>query len=458
MKSVNDYTKNILKQIKLDSPLYENYKKGILEKFIHHNKHLAIQGSAEWLANRTYNIGGSEMSIITGENPYSAIDNLVANKLGFSTFSGNIATRWGKLFEYVTQIISTIVLEIDEIKETGSLDGAVPNQKYSPDGLAVIKVHCADIINNEKINTLEYCIILFEFKSPLNSIPDGIIPSYYLPQVKTGLCSIPITDFAIFINNMFRKCAFEDLNASSKYDISFHSSDKKKNLPEELPLAFGIILFYQTNAQRKSFYEKYKTDIGIESSKFDEFDESNNSDESDESDESNMRYIFNSNLYNFIYTSAKHNIRDFGKSYYKEFNEILQMFDDKLISVDYCKPHILEKYNNNTFLSAQQKNKGSNNFQTTIDEYKDIIGKGTVNGRNIFGFLPWKLIKSDIIYQERDYNYVHKYNDKIQTTINIIKKINALPSHDDKVALFMKYYPKNKLFKNYDDIKDFIPR
>ena len=450
MKLGNDYTKNILKQVKLDSPLYESYKKRILNKFIEHNKHLAIQGSNEWLAGRTYNIGGSEMSVITGENPYSSIDNLVANKLGFSAFSGNIATRWGKLFEYVTQMVSAIVLEIDEIRETGSLDGAVPNQKYSPDGLAVIKALCSGIIDNEEITTREFCIILFEFKSPLNSIPDGTIPAHYLPQVKTGLCSIPITDFAIFINNMFRKCAFEDLNASSKYDTSFHSSDKKKNLPEELPLAFGIILFYQTSAQRKSFYEKYKADIGAE--------ESEESDDSEESENESMRYIFNSNLYNFIYTRAKHNIRDFGKSYYKEFNEILQMFDDKLISVEYCKPHILESYNNNVFLEAQQKTKGSNDYQATIQEYKAVIESGAINGRNIFGFLPWKLIKSDIIYQEREENYVNKYNDIIQTTINNIKKINSLPSHDDKVGLFIKYYPKNKLFKNYDDVKDFIPR
>lgn len=41
-----------------------------LKNFIEDNKHLPEQGSEQWLRNRKFTIGGSEMSTITGDNPY----------------------------------------------------------------------------------------------------------------------------------------------------------------------------------------------------------------------------------------------------------------------------------------------------------------------------------------------------------------------------------------------------
>jgi hypothetical protein len=455
----------ILANINLCSPIHKKHKTNILNELLTQNRDLAPQGSPEWLADRVYNIGGSEMSTITGENSFSSIEKLVAQKIGFSHFDGNIATRWGNLFEFVTQQITEIVFDIDDgIHETGSLPGAVPNQKYSPDGLAVIKMKCADVINGLELETDEYCIVLFEFKSPFYSIPSGVIPKHYLPQVKTGLCSIPITDFSIFISNMFRKCSFDKLGTSTDYDEDFHNRDAKRNFIPTDSLAFGMVIFYQTKKQQLKFYKKYKNLITYDPNANDFNYDSDESDDATEmvfnklgmkSPDPKSKFIPNYNenvdLYKYVhrsYTESNHTIRDFGKSYYRDFNDILQLFDDKFLSVKYCTPHILEAYNHNEFLEAQGKTPGSNDCEQTIEDYQNIIKSGVVGGDPIVGFLPWKMLKSDIIYEPRDSMYVKNYEVKIQETIKIIQKINILTTETDKVALFKEYFPKSKILRD----------
>jgi hypothetical protein len=470
----------ILKTINLCSSIHKNHKTNILNKLIVNNQDLAPQGSPEWLALRVYNIGGSEMSTITGENCFSSIDKLVAQKIGFSHFGGNMATRWGNLFEFVTQQITEIIFDIsDGIHETGSLEGAVPNQRYSPDGLAVIKMKCIDINDGQTVKTDEYCIVLFEFKSPLYSIPTGSIPKYYLPQVKTGLCSIPITDFAIFISNMFRKCSFSELGLSTDYDVDFHNRDAKRKFIPTKPLAFGMILFYQTKQQQIEFYKKYNHLITYNP------DDNNFNYDSDDSDgdaenvfgslEANTTksiptfvptYTENVELYKYIhrtYADSNNPIRDFGKSYYRDFNDILQLFDDKYLSVKYCVPHILGAYNTNAFLSAQGKTPGVDDYSQTIKDYKNIIKSGVVEtGDPIIGYLPWKMMKSDIVYEPRDSMYVKNQSAKIQETIQIIQKINTADTEVNKLLLFKEHFPKSKILKDEGldnaHIMEFLPK
>lgn len=443
----------------LTAPIYKNYKHHLLNKLIQENKDLAPQGSAEWLAGRTYNIGGSEFSVITKENPYSKIDNLVAHKVGFLHFNGNIATRWGKLFENNTTLLSEILFNIEYgIKETGSLEGATPNQRYSPDGLAVIKMVCCDGDDEQE----EYCIVLFEFKSPYMSDPNGSIPKHYLPQVKAGLCSIPITDFALFINNMFRKCTFEDLGDSIYYDTTFHKNDEKNKIFGTQPLAFGLIMFYQTETQQHKFYEKYKhlieqPDGGYES---DTDESSDNDDYFNHAKKNPPVNNENADLYKYIYSVYERNdrekelnknapdyMRDFGKCYYSSFNTILQLYDDNYLSVEYCKPHILREYNNNTFLTAQRITCGNNDYSDTLSSYQTLIYGKKINNRPIIGYLPWKLFKSDIIYESRDETYVDRYADEIQQVIAIIKDINSKNTHNEKKQTFKEYFPSSCILK-----------
>ena len=174
-------------------------KQKLLNDFLIQYDHLPKQGTEEWKILRNNYIGGSEISIITGDNKYMSIKELIRRKLGLSEFNGNLATRWGKIFEIITNKLCKKILEITEIFETSSIPTNNINIRYSPDGLTIGKIN---INGNKK----EY-IILFEFKSPISTIPIGTVPKHYLPQIKMGLWAINIVDISIFINNIYRKCS-----------------------------------------------------------------------------------------------------------------------------------------------------------------------------------------------------------------------------------------------------------
>jgi hypothetical protein len=457
----------ILQNINLCSNIHKQHKTNILNNFVHQNQDLAPQGSPEWLAVRKYTIGGSEISTITGENCFNKLDNLVAQKVGFSRFNGNIACRWGKIFECVTQRLTERIFNIDHIYETGSLEGLIQNQRYSPDGLGVVKIHCESEVDGEIIETDEYCIVLFEYKSPYSSIPMGVIPKHYLPQVKTGLCSIPITDFAIFINNLYRKCSMGDLNMSLDYDTEFHSRDKK--FVPEIVLSVGVNIFYQTPNQKLKFISMYNSLVNEN-----KYTDSNDSDDSDNDAQNVFKQIntFQKPKYNSMPAIYKYiekvisttgepaiSIRDFGKSYYGDFNTLLEIYDKDLLSIHFCEPHICESYYDNSFLSAQNKKpKILDTLESSIENYKKEI----LEFPNIIGYLPWKLFKSDILYEERDPNYLDKYVGDIEKTLNIINDINESKTEFEKIKKFKKYFPKSKILKeNGLDISDafgFLPK
>jgi hypothetical protein len=458
-------TTTILKEIDLCSKIHKNYKNLLLNRLIEANKHLAPQGSDEWLAIRKYSIGGSEMSTVTKDNPFQGIDNLVAIKTGLITFDGNIACMWGKLFEPVTTKLTEMIFNTD-VKETGSLEGCVPNQRYSPDGLAVIKIHCEDTIGGVKFITEEYCIVLFEYKSPLYSIPSEIIPKHYMPQVKTGLCSIPITDFAIFINNLFRKCSFQDLADNPIYDMEFHNRDEKKKFKAKNPLALGMILFYQTADQKQKFYFKYKDILDDEPEPISDSDDENPSDFFGREQTYSLPSVENISLYKYIYQKSNNGdgyIRDYGKAYYRDCDDIFKLLDDDLISTEYCEPHIFDRYNNNKFIAAQNITYPEKKLCDSLNNYKTIIdGKITHLNYNIIGYLPWKLFLSDIIYEPRNATYVEHYNGDIQNTIDIIKDINSYKTLEEKIKAFKGHFPKTKVLKDHglDNTHnmEFLPR
>jgi hypothetical protein len=280
---------------------------------------------------------------------------------------------------------------------------------------------------------------------------------------------------------MFRKCAFEDLDSSGKYDTEFHNRDEKHNLDNSESLAFGMILFYQTQPQKKLFYEKYNDSICICDSNTDsnskckteektkDVKDSETDDSSDDSSDDSLeifnnimnenatqkQYVDSNSFYNYIYNNNKP--IDFGKSSYRTFNDILQLFDNKLVSVKYCEPHILKEYNNNEFLKAQMKNKGNNDYTNTIEKYKNMINTAD-NDEKIIGYLPWKLIRSDIIYEPRDAQYVKTYEKDIHNTISIIKKINDCNSESDKIKMFKDFFPKSKIIKDSEDLSIYLPK
>jgi hypothetical protein len=231
-----------------------------LKMFLKKHSAGAEQGSIAWLLQRLLAFGGSEIDGLVNSKSPSAIKSFMAGKVYLVPFVGNTYTRWGNMMEEVTERFTEIVNRT-KLKFTGSLPGTCPGQRYSPDGLAVVKLDFGD--------GPKWYIILYEFKAPFCKIPYGKIPKIYVPQVKTGMCTLGFCTRAIFISNAYRVCSFKQLRDNIKYNYLIHNSDYRRKGEERKKLqslrkilGLGLISFTINDLEnltkniRKPMFEK----------------------------------------------------------------------------------------------------------------------------------------------------------------------------------------------------------
>jgi hypothetical protein len=397
--------------INTESYLYEK-----IIDFISNQKAAPVQKSAEWYKIKKNTIGGSEVATVLGLNPFKTLRSLVAEKTGIinSKFNGNLYTRWGNIFENVTKKwAEEILLMSTEIYESGSLEGILERQRYSPDGLGIVK------LNNE------YLIVLFEFKAPFKSIPDGKIPKYYRPQIQTGLLSIPIAATSIFINNCYRKCSLKDIGFSHAYNQEFH--DDKFKISNVY--ACGVIYFYQT----KSAHDMLKNDDNDINTLID-----------NEEYLTCNKYV-DSSYDTDILINTKEQLIDFGEDN-KYISRLFELYEEKKV---YCKysPLIINNKDikNIPFLNEYNKLEREELKSTPkkiIKEFHHHFMEECEKEKIIpIGYLPWKLIKTDIIKDDRIDNWYEKIAEPINTTIN---NMDIISKASDPEKKYNELYPKKK--------------
>lgn len=221
-------------------------KIALLADFVKKYAKLPEQGSIKWLRSRSKSIGGSEMNIICGVNPYSDITELVKKKLGMSVFKGNSYTVWGTIMENLVILLLEDIF-MCKIIELGSLPGAVEFQKYSPDGLAYVP----------SLNK----IILFEIKSACRRLATGSIPNMYKPQIYTGLDTIPLADMGVFVDAMIRRCSLDDWTLeNSNFDKILHGDKIRK---KDSPISLLMVGIYKTYGTNKSSLDLGSVDISL---------------------------------------------------------------------------------------------------------------------------------------------------------------------------------------------------
>jgi hypothetical protein len=416
------------------------------------------QKTKEWYDIKQLTIGGSEVATVLGINPFESLSSLIAKKVGVgSVFNGNIATRWGNLFEYITKKWGEIILKMpNSIKEAGSIQGIIPGQRYSPDGLGVVKLKSTDDI-------YEYFVVLFEFKSPLRSLPNGKIPKYYIPQVQTGLLSIPLADTSIFINNCYRKCSLSDLKFNSTYDTIFHDGDAKKRktgLSKELPYACGIICFYQTVEEYYKIYDYLgyaSDDDNDEKICYDVFDNLYQSNEPETVDkfykEGDIELLLN----------TKNLPMDLGAAPINVIDRVLELHDEKRLHAIYY-PIIVnsEKSNKLNFVEIHDLQRDETNINPNKlgNVYlQRFIDRCDESNWCSVGYLPWKLMRSDIIIEDRDDAWQQRIETPIKDTLNIITEILTSP---DPAAKYDEKYNKLDVSQEYleemaNDMNNILP-
>lgn len=466
-----------------------------IQHFIDENIDAAEQGTKEWLESRQTIIGGSEIATLASLNPFSSIEQLIAQKVNLVSFKGNTATRWGNLFENISELLfdklfisnTQQINKENKIYSTGSIPHkTIPNHRYSPDGLCCIRFHH----NNDMV----YKIALLEFKSPFGTVPTNKVPKHYLPQIKAGLCTIDITEVSLFMNNMFRKCSLNQLDFSLNYDNIYHRDTDLKLKKIDAAIANSIILFSIPIDKLHLFNVKKSPEIDSDSESesdnivVNEFiDDYNSDDNSDvESDITSVcseycmnisdkirkvitKYHNSTLLKNSIFN--RDSMIDFGSEQKLLFDDFLTLYKpedgkESFIDIKCVKPQINknilidEKFTNfiipdelnyirkDPFVSSICK---KYNFEKILDKYIDVCKK---NNSIPIGYLPWKLLRSSTISVEKEDDFLENIKDNINSTIDIIKDISSSSSSADEIALnFGKHFPDSPIIKKYFDDK-----
>lgn len=400
------------------------------------------QGSDEWFKlkygtdkkKNMGSIGGSEISIIAGDNKYCNINKFIKQRSGIDDiYIDNKYTRWGIVFEPQIQKLVEIFMSC-KIKNTGSVQGAVPHHRYSPDGLATIDLLCYPfketnlseeqniIINpvkkdeNEQISYQPFNVLL-EYKCPLSRIPQGYIPKEYLPQILSGLCDlVNLCDIriALFVNASFRKCSYKDWKYNSIYDEDYHASDKaeynKDIIKKEYikPIALGGIFIY----------------ISFENYIYEPLGDTNY--------EKNIRrFIFNRGL------QGSEKLLDFGSCEERYFNIVMKMLKNNEVEAYYINPRIYpDELKKIKLLETQQKyNIKTQKFKRSkqIRKFKTWCNKQNYIP---IGYIPWKLFKCDMLLQNINPTYLDKHKDKIIEVIKIINEIKYIKDPEEKERRF----------------------
>jgi len=457
----------------------------VLTTYINSLAKAPVQKSKEWYAIKQTTIGGSEIATVLGSNPFSSVKKLIAEKVGIGNkFNGCTATHWGNLFEHITKKWGEIILKMPRsIKEAGSIQGVIDRQRYSPDGLGVVQLVCLD-------ETKEYFIVLFEFKAPLSSIPSGTIPKHYIPQIQTGLLSIPIAETSIFINNCYRMCALSDLAFNTVYNTKFHDKDmnkvkaaKKNDLTKSMPLACGIIFFYQESKDYHKLYDYmgYGSDSDDSDITNDNDHTSNDHTDNDHTgndhtgndhtsskDNDNTKDIFdildstigkkdNTDVYYNdgdmeLLLDTKDSPIDLGNSPNRMTHRVLELYDNHRLhavyypiivnnkevnDMEFVKTHDLQREDEQTLKSPLKI--GKIYLQRFLDKCEE-------NDWCSVAFLPWKLMRSDIIIEDRINNWLEKIEEPV---INTLKIIDEIINSKDPRETFDEKFPSKKV----DDVE-----
>jgi hypothetical protein len=409
-------------------------QKNILSKYLNSIEEAPAQRTKEWYEIRKNTLGGSEISTVISKNPYNTVQSMIGQKIGISKFNGNTACRWGTMFEHITEKYTEIVLRMkDKIQEAGSVPGVVPRQRYSPDGLGIVQ-----LIDNK--NKPDWYIILFEFKAPLGTLPNNKIPQHYTPQIQTGMLSIPIVDYSIFVNNCYRKCSLDDLNFNGVYDKEFHYGDYKKRkygLEREIPYACGLICVYQTNEEYEAAYDHY--DYGSNNDY--DFGAAFADNEPDDSSGTDPNYYDDCDMDLII--ASKNKLIDFGSADRNIVERMFDLYDQKRIKVMYY-PVIANKdrINELEFITTHNLERTEENEKNPKSYAERCIKSFQKNckskGLCSIGYIPWKLMRSDVILEERDPNWMDTILDPINDTLERMQKINDAV---DPISAYYDMYP-----------------
>lgn len=376
-----------------------------------------VQKSHDWKQERKITIGGSEVATLLNMNPYKRIYDLVAEKVSLKSgeFTGNIYTRWGNVFEDITYRWIQMIFDIYDMREVDGFQTCVDGLRFSPDGIALV-----NLLNEEDLYELFF--VMFEFKSPFKTIPNGKIPAQYVPQVQTGLSVIPGVDFGIFVNNTYRKCALAELSLTdTAYDAAFHL-DPTGN-PRKASKASKVCKLRE--ASKKPAAEPVCESV----------------------------YACGVILFNDARLTAQDpqkaqdpqdppvNLGDPTNNHMIE--RVFEEYDTDKLYTTCPKIYINYEITKKISLVAMQNYRAidAKNISDEVIREETLIALR--ESKKCCAFLPWKLLISDVILSQPEPNWLEKIAPVIRATITAMTTLHSEADKNKRVKLYNNIYNRN---------------
>lgn len=389
----------------------------LLEEFILKHKDLPKQGSQEWLDQRKFTVGGSQIATLMGINKYENMRSFARSKSNFYSFKKEAPLWFGNLMEPCIEQYVEIEFDVKPI-ETGSLPCSFNKHlSYSPDGICVMKreklysmtskENVDKCLNHDNIVDNEDITVLLEFKSPfMRKIVKGDIPKYYKPQPLLGMEIIDIAEISVFIECVFRFCALRDLH-TNRY--SFYHYDKER-LNGSAIMYSAMSLYYN----EEDLDVDGKKEIESIVSSLDGYRETTYGKGYVDEDISQIsdRKIINKIMENIV---DKKNIQII---YHDMYSNRKKDYDD----FDHFKFH---SYNNKI------------KFNNEKEKIKDNIKK---EGRKYLGCICYKLLDINQIPIMKEPILDDSLTAKIKKTFELIETMNKIEDQEDVVKFIKKNF------------------
>lgn len=360
--------------------------------------YLPVQGSKQWKLEKTRTIGGTDIGKVRKSKK-----DIVCRKTGMRPRIDALPMLMGTCLEEITQLCTSIVARSRIYDAPGNIPSCeVKGKTYSPDGFGITKmIQDGDVA--------KFLTVLYEFKTMWTRIPkQGIVPNNYIPQIKSGLSDLPITDIGVFSECFFRLCPWEAMldSESLEYNETLHVKD----MPYEDVLMDGFMVFYRKDNNNMSFdqertFNSFITEAsrtGGPDGPFDWGIEGNKN-----------------NLFSLFMLKKCEKIEMFSSTvntYPKNFERVEWVEEQKRTV-----PHF-----------AVDHKKSLKRIMGHIEE-KDYI---------FMGVMPWKLFEINMVTVEKEVGYTKQFEEDIIEVLAEINELNDIEDVEERYKEYNKRYNK----------------
>lgn len=306
----------------------------------------------------------------------------------------------------------------------------------------------------DSLNEIWNAIILFEFKCPTSRVPQEKWEGYttgYKCQVKAGMCTIPFTEFTLYVDAVFRFCSQAQLNNPIEYNALIKNQLESNGDP---CLGYVMTGFYNPTENENqgrdiNIINQIKKEIEIiitspSISIMEMWEKISNICKQYNLNNSEKEFVIS--IISHVY-QKEHNptgLIDYGNTNQTEINDLLyKMFR--------CK-EVKAFYSNKVHLYSDLESP-EHNLNEFIEQFSLFCRS---NLHQPMGIMCNKLVDVKYIFEYRKSGrFVEKLIPKIEEVIDFIKYMMTIPIENDQRKNEFEHIWRNYKWQNYiQDLKE----